>query len=344
MSQQIPVSSTYLTRNLYFYICMFLTQRPKLVATQKYYFDSEGDFMQLVITGCSPSTKLYNCVRLKDKDDLSRAEITAIRSCLQFGQRDTSASEEAFVGEWYPKLKEVFDNITLQNDKPNQKAIIIKPKTSDKSTALGKIKTVKMYVQGNDWIVVFKTDLPLNYAVSISHKLVGESYSVFQGKAFSEVLAFAMVGEKMDESIFLQQCARLKQKFNLVRVSQQSNVLVAHITLTTLPEEDSGVLFTGHIPLPTVTTREVDWSLSTKQRISANGSVHRHITCDVCGIKDFAGIRYKCLECSDYDLCPSCFHASKTSKNHQKTHSVRHRPLSSPTTMLVISVLYSHKF
>jgi hypothetical protein len=108
-------------------------------------------------------------------------------------------------------LKEVFDNITLQNDKPNQKAIIIKPKTSDKSTALGKIKTVKMYVQGNDWIVVFKTDLPLNYAVSISHKLVGESYSVFQGKAFSEVLAFATVGEKMDESIFLQQCARLKQ-------------------------------------------------------------------------------------------------------------------------------------
>ena len=80
MSQQIPVSSTYLTRNLYFYICMFLTQRPKLVATQKYYFDSEGDFMQLVIAGCSPSTKLYICVRLKDKDDLSRAENTAIRS------------------------------------------------------------------------------------------------------------------------------------------------------------------------------------------------------------------------------------------------------------------------
>ena len=106
---------------------MFLLYTYTETKIQKYYFDSEGDFMQLVIAGCSPSTKLYIFVRLKDKDDLSRAEITAIRSCLQFGQRGTSASEEAFVGEWYPKLKEVFDNVTLQNDKPNQKEIIIKP-------------------------------------------------------------------------------------------------------------------------------------------------------------------------------------------------------------------------
>ena len=298
------------------------------MANQKYYFDTDGDFMQLINSGCSPSIKLYMCVRLKNKDDFSRAEITAIRTCIRFGERGTSASKEAFVREWYPKLRDNFDNVSLQNEKPNQKAIIISPKASDRVDSLGRIKTVKMYVQGSDWIVVFKTDLSLNYAVSILHKLVGDSYSVHQGKAFSEVLAFAMVGEKMDESIFLQQCSRLKQKFNLVRVSQQSNVLVAHITPTTLSEEDSGVLFTSRIPLPAVTVGDIDWSPSAKQRISTSGSVHKHVTCDVCGVRDFAGIRYKCLECIDYDLCPSCFHASKTSKNHRKTHSVR--PIEAP--------------
>eukprot|EP01037_Dinobryon_pediforme_P037612 gene37612-45186_t len=106
---------------------------------------------------------------------------------------------------------------------------------------MARVKTLKMYVDDSgDWIVVFKTDLPLNYAVSISHKLMHDSYSLLQGKALCEVLKFAEPGEKMDESIFLQHCARLKRQFNLVKINRQNNVLVASVIPTRLSPSESG--------------------------------------------------------------------------------------------------------
>lgn len=40
----------------------------------------------------------------------------------------------------------------------------------------------------------------------------------------------------------------------------------------------------------------------------------RHIGywCDICGCKDIKGIRYKCMECKDYDICSECY------SNHHK--------------------------
>lgn len=34
--------------------------------------------------------------------------------------------------------------------------------------------------------------------------------------------------------------------------------------------------------------------------------VHRNIICDGCGTRDFAGVRYKCSVCPDFDLCEKC--------------------------------------
>merc|ERR1712007_31842 len=36
-------------------------------------------------------------------------------------------------------------------------------------------------------------------------------------------------------------------------------------------------------------------------------SVHLGIPCDLCGIQCFAGPRYHCLECADFDLCAICY-------------------------------------
>ena len=35
-------------------------------------------------------------------------------------------------------------------------------------------------------------------------------------------------------------------------------------------------------------------------------SIHRYVTCDKCGTNPIKGIRYKCLVCSDFDLCEKC--------------------------------------
>jgi len=44
------------------------------------------------------------------------------------------------------------------------------------------------------------------------------------------------------------------------------------------------------------------------------------VSCDGCSKKSFSGVRHKCVECTGYDLCGTCFAAGKESKNHKKTH------------------------
>ena len=41
---------------------------------------------------------------------------------------------------------------------------------------------------------------------------------------------------------------------------------------------------------------------------------HLGITCDVCGVYGIVGVRYKCLECSDFDICEKC--EAKDSHDH----------------------------
>jgi len=47
-----------------------------------------------------------------------------------------------------------------------------------------------------------------------------------------------------------------------------------------------------------------------------NASVHRGCQCNVCGIAPIRGIRYRCANCADFDLCESC----ESQGLHIKTH------------------------
>ena len=64
--------------------------------------------------------------------------------------------------------------------------------------------------------------------------------------------------------------------------------------------------------------------------------IHRNVTCNNCGIAPIRGIRYKCANCVDYDLCSAC----EAQDVHIKTHlflkiRIPFPPLSSPRSALL---------
>ncbi|XP_064461824.1 uncharacterized protein LOC135371802 isoform X2 [Ornithodoros turicata] len=58
-----------------------------------------------------------------------------------------------------------------------------------------------------------------------------------------------------------------------------------------------------------------------EQPSSRRGVLHPNILCDMCE-KDLYGVRYKCMECEDYDMCEPCY-AKKTHTHHDILKLVR---------------------
>ncbi|THH31949.1 hypothetical protein EUX98_g2227 [Antrodiella citrinella] len=52
------------------------------------------------------------------------------------------------------------------------------------------------------------------------------------------------------------------------------------------------------------------------EKQATTGEAHAYITCDVCRAHDFSGIRFKCLECDDYDMCEKCMWTSAGASSH----------------------------
>ena len=53
-----------------------------------------------------------------------------------------------------------------------------------------------------------------------------------------------------------------------------------------------------------------------EDRARHEGVVHRGITCNGCDEKPIRGVRWRCANCSDYDLCSNC----EATNSHIKTH------------------------
>jgi hypothetical protein len=52
------------------------------------------------------------------------------------------------------------------------------------------------------------------------------------------------------------------------------------------------------------------------------GAVHSGITCDGCGVFPLSGVRFKCSECFDYNLCSDCEDKNIETKNHHANHAL----------------------
>ncbi|KAJ7404484.1 E3 ubiquitin-protein ligase mib1 [Willisornis vidua] len=80
-------------------------------------------------------------------------------------------------------------------------------------------------------------------------------------------------------------------------------------------EEECEELWTDHNPpLPTFTKRVA----KHRNRLPGEGGIkHDGTMCDTCRQQPIIGIRWKCAECTNYDLCTVCYHGDK--------HHLRHR-------------------
>jgi len=47
-----------------------------------------------------------------------------------------------------------------------------------------------------------------------------------------------------------------------------------------------------------------------------SGVRHRNVTCDICRMSGLRGIRWKCTECDDFDLCHDCYMSNKHDLSH----------------------------
>ncbi|CAF4696511.1 unnamed protein product, partial [Rotaria sp. Silwood2] len=46
--------------------------------------------------------------------------------------------------------------------------------------------------------------------------------------------------------------------------------------------------------------------------------------CDECGSQYIIGDRYRCLECTDFDLCGTCFEKRRETDEHKNGHAFAH--------------------
>ncbi|KAL5486849.1 hypothetical protein EMCRGX_G019384 [Ephydatia muelleri] len=71
--------------------------------------------------------------------------------------------------------------------------------------------------------------------------------------------------------------------------------------------------------------------LPTMHRIASAETVRHDAKCSVCKIFPIIGLRYRCLKCSNVDICQSCFWTQRTLKNHKVTHPTKEYCLETTT-------------
>ena len=67
-----------------------------------------------------------------------------------------------------------------------------------------------------------------------------------------------------------------------------------------------------------------------------NSEIHEGVKCDSCGKENITGVRYKCMECPNYDICESCM-TKPRGTTIQSTASVEDRGHTNDHMLLKVS-------
>lgn len=79
-------------------------------------------------------------------------------------------------------------------------------------------------------------------------------------------------------------------------------------------------------------------------RLASVESVVHPVQCDGCRRESFAGFRYKCQRCANYQLCQECFWRGHTSGNHSNDHEMKeYATFKSPSKQLSHSIRKSFR-
>ncbi|RDD42431.1 Dystrobrevin beta [Trichoplax sp. H2] len=79
--------------------------------------------------------------------------------------------------------------------------------------------------------------------------------------------------------------------------------------------------FIGWITEPDPSSRLI-W-LSVLYKMNQTENVHHMIKCKTCEKQNFTGLRYKCLQCYNYQQCQDCYWRGRISAQHDLDHNVK---------------------
>ncbi|CAL1694541.1 unnamed protein product [Somion occarium] len=76
-------------------------------------------------------------------------------------------------------------------------------------------------------------------------------------------------------------------------------------------------------PIPEPDNKASFYATKHERRLQKSPPVvhHYHVTCDGCETSNFEGVRYKCVQCDDYDLCQKCIASPSARVRHDTGHS-----------------------
>lgn len=227
-----------------------------IVHSVKYEFDKDGDF--LIHFSTSAETKEYViCLRLKSSPSLSWKETRLIKECLNFCERFNDVNDLRLVAFLeLMKVKELVSSGSANRQVISGKAVfVLNLAAGDAAIQPGKGTILSARLSKNDgqFTVSFSTDAE-EFSFCIKHNYTNGSFGMLEARALADAVFIAESGDKMDKSIFLQWCARLKAKFHIIGVSQSGSKLTATIVPTAL----QGRSTLPCLPLPAITEGNPD--------------------------------------------------------------------------------------
>ena len=242
---------------------------PKITRV-RFFLDRDKDFNVVVEGGLDKEKRFVICIMLNNHTRITCNESQAMQAALKATERGTGLTEPGF-RKWATHFEKMSQKVVVGENTRGDVIMNVKPKPMEQNqqyeTLPGVIQQTSFAINNNNnsssksdemsVSVDFRTDIE-KYSITVSLAMEQRSYADLQCQATLDVLSIAEQGDRMDTLIFLQHCAQLQQKYNLVTVAEQEGpVKVARVCPSKLSATEASVTLTSEFPLPPATVGAV---------------------------------------------------------------------------------------